>query len=187
MRKKSIKSDILSQKCPRSDTAPRHHNKPHKRQKPGYKSPSTLSHTKARFKQFRTQMDVKTVSVLPKALYPTTNSITRSELNPELNQSQGNVEVPEAKTVCVLPKALYPTTKFITRSELNPELNQSQGNVEVSEAKTVSFLPKALYPTTNSITRSELNPESVRQLFAEFQKSFSEITQKSLSEWKSQV
>ena len=32
-----------------------------------------------------------------------------------------------------------------------------------------------------------LNPELVGQLFAEFQKSFSEITQKSLSEWKSQV
>ena len=93
----------------------------------------------------------------------------------------------DVKTASVLPKALYPTTNSITRSELNPELNQSQGNVEVPEAKTVSVLPKALYPTTNSITKSELNPESVRQLFAEFQKSFCEITQKSLSEWKSQV
>ena len=89
----------------------------------------------------------------------------------------------DAKTASVLPKALYPTTNSITKSELN----QFQGNDEVPEAKTVSVLPKTLYPTTNSITKSELNPESVRQLFAEFQKSFCEITQKSLSEWKSQV
>ena len=118
-------------------------------------------------------MDVKTASVLPKALYPTTNSITKSELN----QSQGKVEVtevPVVKTASVLPRALYPTTNSITKSEHN----QSQGKVEVYEVpdvKTPSVLPRALCPVTNSITI-----ESMRQLFAEQQKFFT-------SELKSQV
>ena len=118
-------------------------------------------------------MDVKTASVLPKALYPTTNSITKSELN----QSQGKVEVTEVldlKTASVLPRALYPTTNSITKSEHN----QSQGKVEVYEVpdvKTPSVLPRALCPVTNSITI-----ESMRRLFAEQQKFFT-------SELKSQV